>query len=208
MLLLVSGASGVGKSAARIIASRLLDESFECVELSDLGPIPRAPTIEWRQKQVEVAVQRAIGLAEEGRHLLVSCDPIPAGEVLAAPSADRIDVAVCLLDANATAQSARLDSRQDPMEIRHLHHGFAEWMRAHAVNPSHVPEAVMNGSWDQMRWERWVGRDPGPEWAMTVIDTSELGRDEVGQQVAAWCRRAVVGGAPVFHAGWHRPRAD
>ena len=206
MLLLVTGASGVGKTTARIRATELLDSTFVAVELWHLGPIPASPTIRWRQQQVEVAVRRAIELSDDGRHLLLAGDPIAAGEVLAAPSADAVDVAVCLLDADARGLSARLDARQDPPELRHLHLGFADWMRSHAVDPSHVPEAVTNDGWEQMRWDRWVGRRPGPEWAMTVVDTSTMPADEVGSTVAHWCRRAVRGKVPVFRAGWHAAR--
>lgn len=202
MLLLVTGASGVGKSTARIHAMKLLDDTFEGVELWHLGPIPAEPTVAWRQEQTEVAVRRAVGLAGQGRHLLLAGDPIPAGEVLAAPSADRVAVAVCLLDADEASQSARLDARQDPPEIRHLHHGFAAWMRRHAVDPSYLPEVVTNDCWAPMRWDRWVGRGPGPEWAMTVIDTSTMPGEEVGRRVAGWCVDAVHGRTPVFPAGW------
>ena len=202
MLLLVTGASGVGKSSARVHAMQLLDATFEGVELWDLGPIPAVPTVRWRQQQVEVAVRRALDLAAEGRHLLLAGDPIPAGEVLAGPSADGIDVAVCLLDADPPSHNECLDARQDPPELRHLHLGFADWMRKHAVDPSYVPEAVTHDAWESMRWDRWVGRQPGPEWAMTVVDTSAISPDELGRTVAEWCRLAVRGEIPVFRAGW------
>lgn len=202
MFLLVTGASCAGKSTARRHAMTHLGAEFEAVELSDLGPVPNPPTVAWRQQQVEVAVRRAIELEHEGRHLVFAGDPVPAGEVLAAPSAEDIDVAACLLDVDAETQSARLDARQDPPEHRHLHHGFADWMRHHATDPSYVPEAVTTDAWPPMRWVRWVDRTPGPEWAMTVIDTSGLAEPEVGRQVAAWCRDAVAGRAPVFRAGW------
>ncbi|WP_147919139.1 hypothetical protein [Ruania zhangjianzhongii] len=202
MFLLVSGASCAGKSSARRHALTRLGEEFEAVELSDLGPVANPPTIAWRQQQVEVAALRALDLAEHGRHLLFAGDPVPAGEVLAAPSADGIDVAVCLLDVDAETQSARLAARGDPPEHRHLHHGFADWMRHHAADPSYVPEAVTTDAWPQMRWHRWIGRAPGPEWAMTVIDTSALTEVEVGKRVAGWCQDAVAGNAPVFRAGW------
>ena len=203
MLLLATGASGVGKSSARIHATKLLDPAFEAVELWHLGPIPAVPTIRWRQQQAEAAVRRARDLANDGRHLLLAGDPIAAGVVLAAPSAEMVDVAVCLLDADAESQSAQLDARHDPPELRHLHLSFADWMRAHAVDPSYVPEAVANDSWDQMCWDRWVGRKPGPDWAMTVIDTSTLETEKVGAKVADWCRQAVRGEAPIFRSGWH-----
>lgn len=96
MLLLVTGASGVGKTTARIHATKLLDATFEAAELWHLGPVPAVPTVRWRQQQVDVAVRRATELARQGRHLLLAGDPIPAGEVLAAPSAGEVDVAVCL----------------------------------------------------------------------------------------------------------------
>jgi len=75
----------------------------------------------------------------------------------------------------------------------------------HAVDPSYVPEAVTNDSWDQMVWDRWVGRRPGPEWAMTVVDTSTMTGEAVGSTVAEWCGRAVRGQVPVFRAGWQSP---
>ncbi|MGW0182585.1 hypothetical protein [Nocardia sp. NPDC003345] len=195
MLLLVSGASGVGKTTARLAAAPLLGAAVETAELYTLGPIPAVPTIEWRQRQIEVAIQRALELAREGRHLLFAGDPIPAGEALAAPSADLIDIAVCLLDANERAQTARLRARQDPPELLALHLAFAEWLRRHAVDPTHVPEAVTTGAWDEMHWHRWVGReDLADRWAMSVIDTSTLDGPDVARESSA-----------VWRGDWTRP---
>ncbi|WP_336158510.1 hypothetical protein [Amycolatopsis sp. VC5-11] len=199
MLLVVSGASCVGKTTARVHARPLLGDTYETAELSTLGPIPAVPTVAWRQEQVEIAVQRAIALEAEGRHLLLAGDPIPVGEALAAPSADRIDIAGCLLDLSDDAHLARLARRGEPSPANQA---FAAWLRAHAHNPGHLPEAVTTDAWPEMRWDRWVGRVPGPDWAMTVIDTSSLGPAEVGEAVADWCRRAVAGEAPVFRSGW------
>lgn len=209
MLLLVTGASGVGKSMARVLASRLLEVShpgqLEGTEFFTLGPIPDIPTIAWRHEMTEVAVQRAIALETEGRHLLFGGDPIAAGEALAAPSADTIDIAVLLLDADEAAHNARLDGRGDPgeLQIRHLNLGFAEWMRKHATDPGHVPEAITTGAWPGMRWDRWVGNPTAAEhWAMEVLDTSSMTPDAVAAAVADWAQRAVRGEAPVFRAGW------
>lgn len=204
MLLLVSGASCVGKTTARRYARDLLDESFETAELCTLAPVPAAPTVSWRQEQVEAAVLRAIELEAEGKHLLFAGDPIPVGEALAAPSADRIDIAACLLDVDDAAHLARLAQRGDPAELIPLHQGFATWLRAHATDPGHVTEAVTDDAWPPMRWDRWINREPGPEWAMASIDTSALTPDAVGREIADWCHRAVAGRAPVFRAGWFR----
>jgi hypothetical protein len=202
MLLLVSGASCVGKTTARLHARHLLGDTYETAEFFTLGPIPAVPTIAWRQEQVEVAVRRAIALEAEGRHLLFAGDPVPLGEALAAPSADRIDIAACLLDVDEQAHLARLAQRDEPVDLLPRHLGFATWLRAHATDPGHVPEAVTTDAWPAMRWERWVGRTSGPEWAMTILDTSRLAPEQVGTEIADWCERAVAGDAPVFRAGW------
>jgi len=204
MLLVVSGASGTGKTTARFKAAPLLGHAVEPVELWHFGPIPAVPTQVWRQQTVEKAVQRAIELDAEGRHLLLAGDPVPAGEALAAPSADRVDIAVLLLDVDDATLNARLDARQDPPEWRHLHLGFADWMRHHAVDPQYVPEALTGAGWSEMRWDRWFGGDVADRWAMTVLDASALTPDEAGAALATWCRAAVAGEAPVFRAGWFR----
>lgn len=201
VLLLVSGASGAGKSTARRGAAVLLDETFEAVELSDFGPVPEAPTVAWRQRTVEQAVRRALELENTGRHLLLAGDPVPAGELLAAPSAHRIDAAVCLLDVDEHTQTERLAARGDPAELLPLHVAFAEWLRAHAGDPGHNVGAITSNGWEQMQWQRWLGKRPGDWWSMRVIDTSARTGDEVAELVADWCRAAVRGEAPVFRAG-------
>lgn len=204
MLLLVSGASGVGKTTTRLAVAPMLDERFETAELFTLGPIPAVPTVEWRQEQVEAAVRLAIELDLQGRHLLFAGDPVPAGEVLAAPSADDVEIAVCLLDADRASQAAWLQARQDPPELLAQHHAFADWMRRHAWDPTHMPHVVTDDGWPTMRWERWAGReDLADRWAMTTIDTSGREVHDVAGTVARWCKDAVEGHAPVFRRGWH-----
>jgi energy-coupling factor transporter ATP-binding protein EcfA2 len=87
MFLLVTGASGAGKSTVRRAVARELPPEIECVELHDVISVPRLPTIAWRQQATEAVVGRALELQAKGRHLLLSGDPVAAGEVLAAPSA-------------------------------------------------------------------------------------------------------------------------
>lgn len=204
MLLIVSGASGVGKTTARMNAAPLLRPQFEPVELGSFGPVPATPTVAWRQKTVERIAQHAIELDADDRHVLLAGDPIPAGEALAVPSADRVDIAVCLLDLSEAEQNARLDARRDPPEMRHLHLAFAAWMRRHAVDPTHVTEAVTNDSWDRMHWDRWIGADVSDRWAMTIIDGSGLSPEKTGAAIAQWAHAATSGRAPVFRAGWFR----
>jgi hypothetical protein len=116
------------------------------VELGDVFEVPRLPTLAWRQQATEAVVQRALQLQAQGRHLLLSGDPVAAGEVIAAPSATRLNgVAVCLLDVSADAQAARLGRRgDDPAPLEH-HLAFADWMRGHARDPHHRPHVLSDG---------------------------------------------------------------
>jgi energy-coupling factor transporter ATP-binding protein EcfA2 len=203
MLLVVTGASGAGKSTARRAVAPALAPEVECVELGDVLPMPAVPDIVWRHKATELAVRRAIGRQAEGRHLLLSGDPVAAGEVLAAPSADQVSsIAVCLLDLSPEAQTARLRKRGDDLSLVHHHHAFAAWMREHARDPRHMPHVISTNGWEEMRWERLSRLEAGdPAWQMQVLDTSELEPAAVAAEIEAWCRRALAGDAPVFTSG-------
>jgi hypothetical protein len=200
MLMLVTGASGAGKSTVRRLVAPALGDEVECVELGDVVDVPAAPTIVWRQRATEAVVQRALQLQTERRHLLLSGDPVAAGEVLAAPSADRLDgLAVCLLDVNKTAQTDRLALRGDDPALLVHHLAFADWMRGHARDRRHMPEVLTTNGWGEMRWERWTDDQCSMgTWAMYVIDTSNLNARHVAAEVLGWCRRALVGQAPTI----------
>lgn len=103
----------------------------------------------------------------------------------------------------STKRPASLELRNEPADLIPLHQGFAAWLRAHAIDPGHVPEAILADAWPAMCWERWVGRTAGPEWAMTVLGASRLAPEQVAAEIADWCRRAVAGEAPVFRADRH-----
>jgi hypothetical protein len=199
MFLLVSGASGAGKSTARRLVAAELKPGVKCVELHDVVPMPRLPTLAWRQRATEAVVRHALELQEQGRHLLLAGDPVAAGEVLAAPSADRLDgVVVCLLDVDRASQAARLLARGDDPALLVHHAAFADWMRGHAGDPHHRPEVLKTNGWEQMRWERWSRIHDAGSWAMHVLDTSSLTADEVAAELLAWCRRALAGQAPAM----------
>lgn len=75
--------------------------------------MPAAPTKAWRQQAAEAVVRRALELQAQGRHLLLAGDSVAAGEVLAAPSADRLDgVTVCLLDVNEEVERVPSGARR------------------------------------------------------------------------------------------------
>jgi hypothetical protein len=195
VFLLVTGASGTGKSSARAAIAADLAPEVACVELAEVVEIPAWPTLAWRQESTEAVVRLALEHQAEGRHLLLSGDPVAPGEVLAAPSADQLDgIRACLLHADPEAQEARLRRRGDPAALLPDHIAFAAWMRGHAEDPTHMPEVLTTGGWEEMRWERWIDRpadDPG--WNVTTIDTSPLDRDEAAAEVLAWARASLRG---------------
>jgi hypothetical protein len=199
MFLLVTGASGAGKSTARLAVASVLSPDVECVELRDVIDVPASPTLAWRQQATELAVQRALALQDENRHLLLSGDPVAAGEVLAAPSAVHLHgVAACLLDVSPEVQSARLNRRGDDPALMADHHAFARWMRSHALDPRHMPHVLSSNGWEAMRWERWAALELEGDWGMEAIDTSRLSPEQVAAEVVAWCHRVFRGEAQVM----------
>ena len=197
---MITGASGVGKTSARTAIAAELTPLVECVELYDVSPVssPAEMTRIWRQQAAEIAVRRAIELQAVGRHLLLAGDPVPAVEVVAAPSSPELNaIAVCLLDADAESHAARLAARGDAAALLPHHQAFAGWMRGQASNPLHMPHVVSDGGWDEMRWDR-LQRVAG-RWDMHVIDTSQMTKPEVAAHALKWCHEAVGGIAPSLH---------
>jgi hypothetical protein len=197
VLLLITGASGVGKTTARRLAAPALPRTVESAELTDVLPPREGISRIWRQQAAEESVLMAVRLQGEGRHLLLAGDPIPAIEVVAAPSSPRLDaLAVCLLDADAEAQASRLAARgEDPTVLVH-HQAFAEWMRRQAADPLHMTHVVSDRGWEEMQWDRLERVADG--WGTEVIDTSALTPQEVAAAVLEWCGRALGGAAPSF----------
>jgi hypothetical protein len=200
VLLLVSGVSGAGKSSVREGIAATLAPEVTAVELGDLDTIPQTRTLEWRQRMAERAVLRAQELDGHGRHLLLAGDPVAPGEVVAAPSAPTIDIAVCLLDIDETAQRERLRRHGDPEENLPSHVAFADWMRRHACDPRHMPH-VRTGGWQAMRWSRLTDM-AADRWRISVIDGSNLTKPEANQAVLHWVIDAIEGRAPGFKRPW------
>lgn len=199
VFLLVTGASGAGKSTVRRLIADELKPGVECVELHDVVEVPRLPTKAWRQQATEAVVRRALELQAQGRDLLLAGDPVAAGELIAAPSADQLDViAVCLLDVDQEARLARLSARGDDPALFVHHVAFADWMRGHAVDPGHRLEVLQINGWEQMRWERCSALKDSGGWTMYVLDTSSLNADAVAAELLAWCRRTLSGQVPAM----------
>ena len=189
MFFLVTGASGVGKSTVRRLIEPEFADVLETAELATLGATPEW-NIAWRQRMVERMVRRALATQRDGKHFLLCGDPIPPGEVLAAPSADRLEhLAVCLLDASEESQRARLVARGDDQSLIPHHVAFAQWMRHHVVDHRYRPDVILQNSWSAMRWDRWNRSEQvALPWSSHVIDTTQRSPVEVGTLVAKWIR--------------------
>ena len=202
MLLVVTGASGAGKTTVRErVAARL---GIESIEVRTMRPDRPVRTTFSRQEVGEQVVAQAVEFDRRGRHLLFCGDPFPPGEALACPSADQVDIAVCHLHVSADEQIRRLRERGEPEESLVHHIRFAEWMLAHVQDPRVSPDVIVDGGWPAMRWDRWLGRsDLVDVWASQVINTTAHSPDEVASKVTMWGLRALSGAAPVFRRGWH-----
>ena len=122
-------------------------------------------------------------------------DPVPAVEVVAAPSAPELNsIAVCLLDVEPEEQARRLLERGDPPELLGRHQAFAEWMRRQASDPLHMIHVVSDCGWAEVRWDRL--KEISSDWHMYTIDAPPMTQTEVGDAVLSWVRRALIGGAP------------
>jgi len=194
---LITGASGAGKSSVRAAIAPQLSPVVECVELKDVVAVPAVPTLAWRQRSTEAVVQRALALQESGRHLLLSGDPVAAGELVGAPSAVALDgIAVCLLDVSAQVQARRLELRGDDPSLLARDQAFAEWLRRHAEDPVHMRQVLSTDGWAEMRWERLTNLTSS--WRMHHIDTTLMTREAVSEAVLDWCRRVLAGNGPVL----------
>lgn len=197
MFFLVTGASGVGKSTVRRLIEAELSRQVTVCELATLGITPEW-SLRWRHETVEHVVQLALKQQEIGKHYLLCGDPVPPGELYAAPSAGMLDgIEVCLLDASAEKQAERLKLRGDPADLIPHHIAFADWMRRHVQDHRHRPDVIINDGWEKMRWEVWASDEVKTvPWRSQVIDTSNLEPMEVALRVAEWIKRIIGGRSP------------
>jgi hypothetical protein len=199
VLFLLFGSSAAGKtSALDELRDRIPDLAVH--DHDEVGVPPHADTA-WRQRANEEWVCRALNLQAAGTDMLLGAQT-PLGELLAAPSATRLDaISACLLDCSDEVRVARLRERpawrgtSDPTRWPDLLR-WAEWMRYHATDPQWMPHVIRRErGHPEMRWERWSDWQSGDlRWRVNVIDTSALPIAEAAKQVAQWItdERALV----------------
>ena len=182
MLYFVSGAGGSGKSSILSRLNRALD--FEWHEFDSVG-VPNNPTQSWRLHTLEHWVARA---ADAGGDVGI-VGQAPLGEVLAVPSAGRLDgIAMCLLDCEERERVRRLRERGAQPDQHMLN--WAAWMRVHAQDPTWEQHVIVRDAPPlQMQWDRWTSLPADAEsWRCPNIDTTHLSLDAVAERVVAWVR--------------------
>ncbi|WP_203581434.1 AAA family ATPase [Microbacterium hibisci] len=194
MLLLVTGASGAGKST---VLAKLTTVDWRqpvvCAEFDAIG-VPEGADTAWRHASVEEWVSHAADLQAQGVHLLLF-GQVALGELLAAPSTERIDgVAVCLLHCSPDVRSARLRERGEPEETLVHHARFGEWLLEHTRDPAHHPEVIrVVETSARMRWDRWESWSAGdPRWDARIIDTDDVSAVDAADLVEAWARARLA----------------
>ena len=208
-MLLVTGASGAGKTTAfRAVVTVLEGPSVACVEFDSVVVPPGADTV-WRHGVLEHWVRRAVKHQQEGRHLVLF-GQVPPGELFAAPSAEYLDgIAACVLHCSPEVRRERFGARGEDPEAMYDHLMFGEWFLAHTLDPRHRPEIIRIADDVPMRWDRWDDWDAGdPRWSFEVINTDPLTREQVAQRVVVWARDTLAGRrATPLTGGWWSPPA-
>jgi hypothetical protein len=208
LLFLLFGSSGAGKTTALAeLKGRIANLAIH--DFDEIGVSAGADTA-WRHRANERWIGRALDYQAEGTDLLLA-GQTPFGELLAAPSAVRVEaISSCLLDCDDETRVERLRARGPDWFVRTAgdlqdYLSWAAWMRRHAADPSWGREAIEDAATaDEMRWSRWSGwRAGGARWRVRVIDTSSRPVEEVAGELAAWVDEERA----LFHSGEH-PLAD
>lgn len=204
MLFLLFGSSAAGKTFA-LDALRGRVDDLTLHDFDEIGVPPDADTA-WRHHANERWVQRALEYQEHGTDLLLA-GQTPVGELLAAPSASRLEaISACLLDCDDATRIARLRARgpewfalaggklQDYLN-------WAAWMRGHVADPSWQPDVIqVEATANEMRWSRWNGWQAGdPRWRARVVDTSSRSVEDVACDLAGW----IAEERTLFRSGAH-----
>lgn len=193
MLFSVTGASAAGKSTVLAYLEHVAwGVPIRLVEFDSVG-VPAGADTAWRHGAVERWVADALQHEKRGVHTVL-CGQVPMGELLAAPSADRLTgIAVCLLHCSPEERTSRLLSRgEHPDAISH-HNRFGEWFLAHTLDPRHAPEVITVRSETSMQWSRWRDLEAGdPAWKAEIIDTDAMSPREVALAVEAWIRQGLA----------------
>ncbi len=186
------GASGSGKSSSLPgLKSQLA--SIDWRDFDD-APMPRTNTAE-RQLATEYWLQLAANNQTMGISTGIA-GTVVLGEVLACPSAARIDVVhALLLDCADVVRIDRIRSRDgsDATCATQDMLCWAAWLRMHASDPQWRPDVIQAQGAPGMNWKRWMSSRKGDAlWNVSVLDNSSLSSEETTSALAAWAKDCVT----------------
>ncbi|NMO57773.1 hypothetical protein HH310_42255 [Actinoplanes sp. TBRC 11911] len=185
MLLTVAGSSCSGKTTAVRACAAIA--GLVVHDFDEIG-VPSGADTSWRQRSMEAWVRRVLRYQAGGLDVVLTGQS-PLGEVLACPSATRLDgIAACLLDVDDAVRLRRLDDRRRyDGDAKRRFLGWARWHRGHAADPRHQPEALTSGGWTPMRWDRWQDwTSDDPRWNVCVIDTTGRNVEQSAVDITRW----------------------
>ncbi len=171
MLFLISGAAATGKkSVVRILKDKL--ENIECHDFNET-PVKDGTN---RRIVLEDWVQKALEVQKNGKDFLISAQS-PFGELLACPSAIKLDgIKCCLLDCHDFVRVERYLDRPQfkewPLGMDTL--CWAVFHRMHAHDPKWEQRVIVDKElpdYGWKRWSKWTAKDD--RWDVKIIDTSE-----------------------------------
>ncbi|MGI5149555.1 hypothetical protein ACQEVC_24990 [Plantactinospora sp. CA-294935] len=187
MLLTVAGSSCSGKSTAVWASAEI--EGLVVHDFDEIG-VPDGADTRWRQRSMEVWIQRVLRYQARGIDVLLAGQS-PLGEVLASPSATELDgIAACLMDVDEQVRWHRIEER-DPgkwnRDAKQSFVGWARWHREHARDPRHRPEVITAAGYERMRWARWSDwTSTDHRWAVRVIDTTDRAVEQSATEIRQW----------------------
>ncbi|MEU6017779.1 hypothetical protein ABZ826_28160 [Streptomyces sp. NPDC047515] len=206
MLFKLTGSSCSGKTTlAYAAASRI--RQIVVHDFDELG-VPEDADLHWRHRMTEMWVRRALEYQDCG----IDCSPgsRPWAKSSQCPPLHCWDgIAVCLVDVADEVRRVRLAERDPgrwdaPAVDAFL--GWAAWHRKHALDPRHRPDVVIDKSWPEMAWHRWIGWHAGdPRWRTQLLDTTDQLVTKSVDQVERWIteqRDAHQAGQLALRRGW------
>jgi len=181
-LYFIAGASGSGKTALMPHLKELLGDNIAVYDFDDIG-VPEAADKKWRQESTEKWLQK---LLNDGKDACL-LGQVVLGEILACPSAKRIDrVNFCLLEVNDFERIQRLKKRNTYGVDQNMLN-WSSWLRMHHQDPQWMDHVLKEDCWHGLDFSIW---DQLMDWnskaLVKILDTTKLTINQVATCIANW----------------------
>lgn len=167
-IFLITGVNGIGKSTLMAQLEKKLDTSrFDVYDFDERG-VPDNAGREWRQAEA----LHWINVGKESTKNTVVCGFMKFSEIEAAVLQLNVEAHICLLDADEETISNRILGRYPNLE------SVAELERTTGKTPE---KFVADNVWISSKF-----RQEAKEKGYSIVDTSNLSPEEIGQKITAW----------------------